>query len=74
MSPVLCHFPVSKKLLKKESAMQQMQYTLLKINYDNKNHFGYGNTAKFKNADTCESEVHGNEHFEVSENTNWYRF
>lgn len=23
---------------------------------------------------TCESEVHGNEHFEVSENTNWYRF
>lgn len=28
-----------------------MQYKPLKINYENKNHFGYGNTAKFKNAD-----------------------
>lgn len=29
-----------------------MQNTPLHINYKNKNHFGYGNTAKFKNANT----------------------
>lgn len=40
-----------------------MQNTPLHINYENKKHFGYGNTAKFKNADTYESEVHGHEHF-----------
>lgn len=51
-----------------------MQNALLNVNYENKNHFGYGNTEKFKNVDTYESGVYGQEHFEVSENTNWYRF